>query len=247
MLQEKIGQNTQLVMPHISRKEIWKMFDRISPTYDKINRIVSLGQDKTWRRKVAQFLPEKKNLRILDIATGTGDQLLSFFHHCKRIETATGIDLSSDMLKIAEQKVKASPYFDKIQLQKADAERLPFPDNSFDAASFSFGIRNVPSPQKALQEMLRILKPKGRCLILEFSLPPHPIRPFYLFYLRHLLPFLGKILSKDSEAYRYLNQTIETFPHGKEFGFLLKAARFCQIEIYPMAFGAVSLYVGVKP
>jgi demethylmenaquinone methyltransferase/2-methoxy-6-polyprenyl-1,4-benzoquinol methylase len=233
-------------MTEPSRQEVWKMFDRISSTYDKINRVVSFGRDRSWRRQVAKYLPKKKKIRLLDIATGTGDQILSLFEQTDQIEKAVGIDLSSDMLKIATQKIREKPFQAKITLQLADAQKLPFPSESFDAVTLSFGIRNVPSPKLALQEIYRILKPKGRCLILEFSLPPKPIRSFYLFYLRYILPSIGRILSRDPAAYRYLNQTIETFPYGKQFAFLMKEARFEQIEIHPMALGAVSLYVGVK-
>ena len=234
-------------MPQPSRQDVWQMFDRISPTYDRINRLVSFGQDRSWRRSVAKYLPEKKSIRLLDLATGTGDQLITLLEECGRIDKAVGIDLSSEMLKIASQKIQSKPYCNKVVLQRADAQSLPFPTNSFDATSFSFGIRNVPSPKITLREIYRVLRHKGRCLILEFSLPPQPIRPFYLFYLRYLLPQIGKIISKDTGAYRYLNQTIETFPYGKAFAVLMKEAGFHQIEIHPMALGAVSLYVGIKP
>lgn len=233
-------------MPNPSRKEIWKMFDRISPTYDRINRVVSLGRDIAWRRKLASHLPTKNSLHVLDIATGTGDQLMALFKECPNIEKATGIDLASDMLKIAEKKFSFQSYGKKISLKRADAEKIPFGDKLFDAATLSFGIRNVSSPSKALSEIYRVLKPKGRCLILEFSLPPQPIRKFYLFYLRYLIPFIGGFFSKDKEAYRYLNETIESFPYGKEFALLMKNAGFSHIQIFPMSLGAVSLYIGTK-
>jgi len=229
-----------------SRHEIWKMFDRISPTYDKINRVVSLGRDQAWRRALVKHLPQKQALKLLDVATGTGDQLVALFEASKQIERAVGVDLSSDMLQIAEKKLAKKAYREQVVFQCADAEKLPFPSQTFDVTSLSFGIRNVPSPETALRELHRVLKPKGRALILEFSLPPYPIRPVYLFYLRHLMPWIGGFFSKDREAYRYLNETIETFPHGKEFALLLKGAGFSRIEIHPMALGAVSLYVGTK-
>lgn len=232
--------------PEPSRKDRWKMFDRISPSYDKINRIISFGMDQSWRRQVVKHLPDKTRFKLLDIATGTGDQLLSIFDHCKRVDKAVGIDLSSDMMKLAQNKINLKSYSQKISLQRADAQNLPFTEDAFDAVTFTFGIRNVPSPKIALREIHRVLKSKGRCIILEFSLPPQPIRPFYLFYIRTILPWVGKALSKDKDAYSYLNQTIETFPYGKAFALLMKEEGFHQIEIHPMALGAVSLYLGVK-
>lgn len=223
-----------------SKQESWKMFDTISPTYDRVNRILSLGMDRSWRRKAARFLPEGP-LRLLDLATGTGDQIAALLP-TKKIESAVGIDLSSEMLSIAQKKLGSEPH---ISFQRADAEELPFANDSFNAATFSFGIRNVPSPLRALKEVHRILKPNGRALILEFSLPPLPIRPFYLFYLRHILPHLGGALSRKFSAYRYLNETIETFPSGQAFRSLMEEAGFKAFS-HPMAFGAVTLYVGEK-
>lgn len=224
-----------------SRQDVWKMFDQISPSYDRVNRILSFGMDKSWRNSLAKELPSKPNLKILDLATGTGDQVIALLNSKASITSVTGIDLSGEMLAIARTKITT-----KAEFFRADAQKLPFQANNFDAASFSFGIRNVPSPLTSLQEIHRVLKPKGRCLILEFSLPPKPIAPFFLFYLRHILPRLGGILSKNHAAYRYLNQTIESFPCGKEFCLLMKQAGFSRIRAVPLALGAVSLYIGDK-
>lgn len=219
----------------------WKMFDLISPTYDRVNRILSLGLDRRWRQKVAKQLPQKKNLKILDLATGTGDQILALLNSKAHIQSITGIDLSAEMLAIAKKKLA-----DKAQFQLADAEKLPFADESFDATTFSFGIRNVGNPLTSLQSIHRVLKVHGRCLILEFSLPPKPIRGFYLFYLRHILPHVGGLLSRKPSAYRYLNQTIEAFPCGKDFLDLMREAGFRRLYAMPLALGAVTLYVGEK-
>lgn len=229
-------------MTNPSRQDVWKMFDLISPTYDRINRIVSLGMDQRWRKQAALHLPDKNDLDILDLATGTGDQILSLLQAKKSIRSITGIDLSSEMLELAKKKIN-SPC---VSFQKADAENPPFPKDHFDAATFSFGIRNVLDPLRSLQSIHRVLKPKGRVLVLEFSLPPQPIRPFYLFYLRHILPRIGGLLSKKPAAYRYLNQTIEHFPSGDAFALLLHQAGFVHIRTMPMALGGVTLYVGDK-
>ncbi len=228
-------------MNNPSRENIWKMFDRLSPTYDRINRIVSFGQDKRWRKKVAQHLPGQKNLTILDLATGTGDQALALIQSKASIQSITGIDLSTEMLSIAKRKIP-----EKMEFLRADAEKLPFKNDSFHASTFSFGIRNVTDPLASLKEIYRVLKPKGRSLILEFSLPPKPIRAFFLFYLRHILPRIAGLISRDYSAYRYLNQTIEYFPSGKEFCLLMKGAGFTKIRQIPMNLGAVTLYIGEK-
>lgn len=225
-----------------SRENVWKMFDAISPTYDRINRILSLGMDRRWRKRVAEYLPPQKNLKILDLATGTGDQALALLNSKASIESIIGIDLSVEMLALAKKKLG-----DKTEFIRADAEKLPFAEKSFDAATFSFGIRNVNDPLNSLKAIHRVLKTKGRCLILEFSLPPKPIRGFFLFYLRHILPRIGGLLSRKPAAYRYLNQTIEHFPSGKDFCLLMKEAGFTRLRAVPMALGGVTLYVGEKP
>lgn len=223
------------------REDVWKLFDLISPSYDRINRILSFGMDQKWRKKLALSLPLKKGLKILDLATGTGEQAVALLQSGASIESITAIDLSAQMMELAKKKVG-----DKVRFIRADAENLPFGNDQFDAASFSFGIRNVTDPLRSLEAIHRVLKPKGRCLILEFSLPPSPIRPFYLFYLRHLLPRIGGMLSRNQAAYRYLNETIEHFPFGKEFCLLMKRAGFTRLQATPMALGAVTLYSGEK-
>ncbi|MES2273036.1 MAG: bifunctional demethylmenaquinone methyltransferase/2-methoxy-6-polyprenyl-1,4-benzoquinol methylase UbiE [Chlamydiota bacterium] len=233
-------------MTEPSRKEIWKMFDAISPTYDRINRILSLGMDRKWRKEISKRLPSGRKLKLLDLATGTGDQIFSLLENGVSIQSAVGIDMASEMLVLAEKKLRSKSYQTSVKFQRADAEKLPFQALSFDAATFSFGIRNVCDPLLSLKEIHRVLKPNGKCLILEFSLPPWPIRGPFLFYLRHILPRIGGLLSKAPTAYRYLNQTIETFPSGKDFCLLMKSASFQNIQAYPMALGGVTLYVGEK-
>lgn len=224
----------------------WKMFNEIASTYDRVNRIISLGMDQKWRRQVAYNLPVKKNLRILDLATGTGDQLLSLFQHGPAISKASGLDLSEQMLAIAKEKFAKTIYKDKTELLHADAQKIPFPNQTFDAVTCSFGIRNVPNPLAMLQEVYRVLKPQGKCLILEFSLPPYPLRGMYLIYLRHILPRVGAFFSSSLQAYTYLNQTIESFPSGDGFAALMRKSNYNKIVLQPMALGAVTLYTGVK-
>lgn len=223
------------------KKEIWKLFDVISPTYDKINRVLSLGMDQFWRAKVGKCLPKEGALKILDLATGTGDQAIALLKQNRAIASITGIDLSQEMLEIAKKK-----NIPKTHFLKADAEQLPFENQSFDAATFSFGIRNVTSPLQSLKEIHRVLISGGQCFILEFSHPKSVIKPFYFFYLRHVLPFIGGLLSGKYKAYRYLNQTIEQFPSGPAFQNIMKTAGFINLRQKRMALGAVSIYIGEK-
>ena len=216
------------------------MFDRIAKRYDFINRVLSCGIDIYWRRFLIKEIPSGE-IRLLDIACGTGDQLFSILQKRKNIALAKGIDLSTGMLEVAKKKGAADSFL------VGDAKALPFEEKSFDAATISFGIRNIDEPLVALKEMHRILSPKGRALILEFSLPSSRlIAPLYLFYLRHILPFIGNFLSKDKEAYSYLSKTIESFPYGIDFVNLMKEAGFTQATSKPLSFGIATLYVGVK-
>ena len=226
--------------------QVTRMFDQIAPRYDKVNRILSLGMDFRWRKKVARHLPSQKNIHLLDLATGTADQLIALFESKASIKSAIGLDLASEMLLIGEKKIQHKPYAQQIELQIGDALALPFEENQFDACTISFGIRNVKDPLHALEEMRRILKPNGRCLVLEFSLPSFPFKIPYLLYLRHVLPWLGAKLSQQPTAYRYLNRTIESFPSGDAFLLLMKQAGFTKYTAHRMAFGAVTLYVGEK-
>ncbi len=223
------------------------MFNTISRRYDTINRILSLGQDKSWRKKMAKQLPRKDMIHLLDLATGTADQIISLFENSPQIEKAVGIDMAEKMIALAKKKMAPKPFSGKVKFLCANAEELPFEDDMFDVVTISFGIRNFENKEKALKEIHRVLKKEGRLLILEFSLPPHQVmKKFHLFYLRHILPIIGGMLSKSKKSYEYLNQTIETFPYGKDFLNLLKEHNFRKPSSKPLFFGAVSLYQADK-
>ena len=228
-------------MTNQTRPDVSTMFNQISKSYDRINRILSLGRDTSWRKRVAREMPLKPHLEVLDLATGTGDQLIALFKAGLSIQRAVGIDLAEEMLKIGRKKVASNP---KISLILADAQKIPFPDQTFDATTFSFGIRNVQDPLQSLKEIHRVLKPHGRSLILEFSIPSPWIRPFFFFYLRKILPRIGGLLSKNNGAYLYLNKTIESFPSGEAFLALMKEAGFSSLRKISMNFGGVTLYIG---
>ena len=222
------------------------MFDRIAGRYDLLNHLLSANVDKRWRRIVAQNLPDGTDLRVLDLACGTADQLLSLYQS-GRVTAGIGLDLAESMLAIGRNKIATRGLDESLVLKTGNAEDIPFEDEQFDAASISFGIRNMVDVMQALTEMNRVVKPHGRALILEFSLPVNRLlRPLYLFYLRRILPGLGRLISGDSAAYRYLNETIETFPYGDEFCRMMRLAGFSKAIARPLTFGIATLYVGEK-
>ena len=229
------------------RTGIWRMFDRIARRYDLLNHLLSLGQDIRWRKRVTGFLVNKYDQYILDLATGTGDQLLYMFSCSDRIDRALGTDLALKMLDRGREKVKKRKLEDRIVLEEGDAENIQYPDNIFDAVTISFGIRNLMSVERSLSEMYRVLKPAGRVLILEFSIPQNVMmRSIYLFYFRYLLPFIGSVISGDRYAYRYLNETVEGFPYGDAFCQLLRKSGFLNVSMYPQTFGIATIYCGDK-
>lgn len=235
-------------MDEPSRAGVCEMFDAISPTYDRVNRILSFGIDRYWRKKMADFVSGQENVFLLDCATGTGDQIFSLMDHSSTVSSAVGIDFAAHMLEIAKEKTAKKSYRHKVSFRQASATAIPYPENTFDCATISFGIRNVADVPLCLSEILRVLKPGGKLLILEFSMPQNAlIKSGHLFYLRHLLPFVGGWISKNKKAYSYLNQTIETFPSGKDFLELLKSAGFVAPRACPLTFGISTIYEGHKP
>lgn len=230
------------------RQDVWQMFDRIAWRYDFLNRILSMGIDRGWREQMANMLPPRSSLKVLDLATGTADVPLTFIKSNHDITHITGMDLSEKMLDIGREKIKAQHFEDRITLSTGDAMQIPAESDAYDAATISFGIRNVPDVLTTLKEMHRVLNAGGHALILEFSTPEIPgFKQGYLFYLRHILPQIGAALSGDSYAYRYLNQTIETFPYGQDFCDLMLEAGFSQAEAVPLTGGIATIYRGVKP
>ena len=182
------------------------IFEKIADRYDLANRVISFGLDRYFRQYLLGRLPSHP-FHLLDLATGTGEQIRSLFEKGAAIERAVGVDLSKAMLEIAQKKCFSLP----VSFQIANAEMLPFKDDTFDVCTMSFGLRNISHPLAALSEMLRVAKPGGRCLILEFSVPQNLFRKPYLIYLRHILPVSGGSIAHDRPAYRYLARSIEQF------------------------------------
>ena len=230
-----------------SKAESWKIFDAIYRRYDLLNRILSVGLDVSWRKKLCELVPARPNLKLLDLATGTADVLISLTKNCPNIKSGHGIDLSENMLLLGREKVEALNLNGRILLQKGDAARLSFLDNEFDMETMAFGIRNVENPIFVLKEMHRTLKPSGRGVILEFSLPQNIfLKIFYLIYLKIIVPCIGGIISGNLKAYAYLNRTIEKFPYGEVFCRMMRQCGFKNVQARPLFFGVATIYCGEK-
>lgn len=230
-----------------SKADSWKIFDTIYQKYDFLNQILSLGFDKKWRNQFTRFVPQRSNLKIIDLATGTADVLITLVENNKNIKTAFGIDLSENMLSLAKEKVANRHLSDRISFQHANATQLPFLNEEFDFATMSFGIRNIENPITAIQEIHRILKNDGKIVLLEFSLPKILIiRVFYLLYLKYLVPLVGGVISGNFKAYFYLNRTIEKFPYGDVFVRMIRQCGFTNVTASPLLYGIATIYCGEK-
>ena len=226
------------------KKQVTQMFDNIAGNYDFLNHTLSLGMDNIWR-KIAINKLNNKPTTILDIATGTGDFAISASKYTNA--TITGIDISQGMLDVGIEKINNKELTDRIKLQLADSENLPFQDNSYDAITAGFGVRNFEDLNKGLAEMYRTLKSGGKVAILEPSEPTHfPLKQFYQLYFHHILPFIGGIISKDKNAYTYLPDSVSAFPSGSDFLSELIKVGFKDTKHIPLTFGIVSLYVAIK-
>jgi demethylmenaquinone methyltransferase/2-methoxy-6-polyprenyl-1,4-benzoquinol methylase len=245
---KEIAQVKEIQKNNPSRLKVRQMFDRIAGRYDLINHLLSFRQDIRWRRRIAQYLPERSGLRLLDVATGTADQIITLYKTSgNKIASSCGVDMSEQMLAIGRKKMLKNFPEAKVDLKTGDAIALPFNDCLFDIVTISFGIRNVTDVNKSLQEMFRVLRPSGRLLILEFSLPQNYfVKKLYLFYFRYILPWLGGIISGDLHAYRYLNETVETFPYGKDFAQMIRATGFSELRVVPLTCGIASIYCAEK-
>ena len=226
------------------------MFNDIAPTYDKLNHILSLNVDKSWRRKAVRRLKKSlaniSNPKILDVACGTADSTIQI---AKTVEDAKiiGIDISDGMLKIGEEKVEKQGLNDRITFSKASAENIEFQDDTFDAVFVAFGVRNFSDRSKGLTEILRVLKPNGTLMVLELSEPQNVIiRWFYNLYFKNILPFIGKRVSGNGDAYRYLQKTVERFPMPKEFMTMLETVGYQDVKHKALSCGLCRIYQAKK-
>lgn len=237
------NQNSQ----HKDKRELVEsMFDSIAWRYDFLNHFLSFGIDHLWRRRAVRIISQSyKNPNILDVATGTGDLAIA----AMKLEPVRiiGIDISEGMLRIGKAKIEKKGYSGKIDLIRADSENIPFEDDLFDVAMVAFGVRNFADPLKGLKEMRRVIRNNGMILVLEFSKPSaFPFRSVYNFYFRNILPFFGRLFSKDKSAYNYLPDSVGRFPDNQEFLKLLSDAGFTDASQVKLTGGVASIYTGIK-
>ena len=227
------------------KEQVTKMFDTISGNYDSLNRVISFGIDVTWRKNVLKLIAEKNPKNILDIATGTGD--LAILMANTNAEKIIGLDISAGMLEIGKQKVAQKQLNDKIEMVLGDSEKIPFEDNYFDAITVAFGVRNFEDLELGLSEILRVLKPNGRFVILETSVPTKfPFKQGYHFYTKNILPLIGRLFSKDKAAYSYLSESASNFPYGEALNNILRKVGFIDVKDMPQTFGVATIYSASK-
>ncbi|MCZ8198366.1 MAG: bifunctional demethylmenaquinone methyltransferase/2-methoxy-6-polyprenyl-1,4-benzoquinol methylase UbiE [Flavobacterium sp.] len=227
------------------KEQVTQMFDTISGNYDGLNRVISFGIDIKWRKKVLKLVAAKNPKTILDIATGTGD--LAILMSKTNAEKIVGLDLSVGMLEVGKTKIIAKNLSNKIEMVVGDSENLPFDDNSFDAITVAFGIRNFETLDKGLAEIYRVLKPNGIFVILETSNPTKtPYKQGYTFYTKNILPIIGKLFSKDNVAYGYLSESASVFPFGEALNNILRKIGFIDVVAMPQTFGVATIYSATK-
>jgi demethylmenaquinone methyltransferase/2-methoxy-6-polyprenyl-1,4-benzoquinol methylase len=227
------------------KEEVAQMFNNISARYDFLNHFLSLGIDHIWRRKAVNKLREIQPKRILDLATGTGDFAIALLK--LNPTQIIGMDISSGMLDVGKNKMKAKQVSHIIDMQLGDSENMPFEDGYFDAVTVGFGVRNYENLEKGLTEMLRVTRSGGKIVILEFSKPKRfPIKQAFGFYSRFIIPFFGKRISKDEKAYAYLPESVAAFPEGKAFTDILSKLGYKQVDATLVSGGIATIYSGIK-
>ena len=228
------------------KEQVTTMFNNISGTYDFLNHFLSLGIDIIWRRMAIKELAAIQPKTILDVATGTGDFAFESISILKP-EKIIGVDISEGMLEVAKKKIKERNLGDVFSVQLGDSEGLNFEDNTFDAITVAFGVRNYEHLEKGLADMLRVLKPEGKIVILEFSKPRvFPVKQLYHFYFKYVTPFFGKLFSKDKRAYTYLNESVIAFPDGQAFTQLMEKVGYQNTKHRSLTFGISAIYTGIK-
>jgi len=221
------------------------MFDTISGDYDGLNRVISFGIDIKWRKKVVKIVKASNPDTILDIATGTGDLAINLAE--TNASKIVGLDISRGMLDIGKTKIKKKNLDSKIEMILGDSENMPFKNNTFDAITVAFGVRNFESLENGLKEIYRVLKPNGTFVILETSMPTKtPYKQGYNFYTKNILPLIGKAFSKDKSAYKYLCESASVFPFGEALNNILRNIGFINVEDFPQTMGVATIYKSSK-
>ena len=232
--------------PAAKKDQVATMFNNISKTYDFLNHFLSLGIDIIWRKKAIKELQPDKPQYILDVATGTGDFAFEAIEILKPSKVV-GVDISTGMLQIAQEKINKRGLQHVFEVREGDSEKLLFDDNTFDAVTVAYGVRNFENLERGIADMLRVLKPGGKAVILEFSKPRRfPVKQAYNFYFHYITPAIGKIFSKDNSAYSYLPESVAAFPDGKAFTDLMTKVGYKNTKSRALAFGICSIYTGTK-
>lgn len=227
------------------KQQVTQMFDSIAPKYDALNHILSFGIDKLWRKKAVKIIKKQNPEKVLDIATGTGDFAFSMAN--SGINNIIGADLSNEMIQVAISKASKNENYKGVSFQIADAENIPFSNNSFDVVTVAFGVRNFENLKLGLSEMLRVLNNDGIAVIIEFSKPQFFLfKAIYNLYFKYLVPFIGKIISKDKKAYKYLYNSVDKFPYGKDFLNILQEVGFRNNKSISLSFGIANIYIAKK-
>jgi len=227
------------------KDQVAGMFDNIAYRYDFLNRFLSCGIDIVWRKKMLAELKPLAPRTMLDVATGTGDVAI-MASRMLNPEKIIGIDISEGMLEFGRKKITKLLLNNKIELLKGDSEAINSPDNAFDAVTVAFGVRNFENLEKGLSEILRVLKPGGKLVVLEFSRPAGSFRWIYNLYMNNLAPFFGKLFCKDKEAYQYLHSSVKAFPEGKTFLHILQQVGFKETTLNRLSLGICTIYCGRK-
>lgn len=228
-----------------NRDKIRTMFDSIAPKYDLLNHVLSMGIDKGWRKKVVKIVSSVSPKKVLDVATGTGDLAIAIAKSSDGI-SITAVDLSPNMLECAKDKISKMKLSSDISLKVGDALNLSFEEGAFDVVTISFGVRNFEDLQKGLSELLRVLKSGGVLLVLEFSKPKGVLSKPYIFYLKNILPLIGRCISKNRYAYTYLPDSVMEFPCGEHFLSILKDVGFGEVSHKPLSMGIATIYTAKK-
>ncbi|MCM1076983.1 MAG: bifunctional demethylmenaquinone methyltransferase/2-methoxy-6-polyprenyl-1,4-benzoquinol methylase UbiE [Bacteroides sp.] len=228
-------------------EQVREMFDAIAPAYDFMNRAMTFGIDRLWRRRAVRLLRNVSHGDVLDIATGTGDLAILMAGELDGA-AITGVDLSEGMIEIGRQKIAARRLGDRIRLMAADCLNLPFPDASFDCITCAYGVRNFENLAQGYREMRRVMRPGGRLMIIELSTPASPlVRPFYRLYTRYLIPAVGRMVSNDVRAYSYLPESIAAVPQREEMCRIMREAGFTDCRFISLTFGTCTIYTAVAP
>lgn len=231
-----------------SGARVQQMFREIAPKYDRMNHLLSMNTDRYWRWRTIRIVPPQGDAPILDVCTGTGDLAIAYARKTKGQTRVVATDFCAEMLEIGEQKRRAAKLPETLEFREADAQDLPFEDNTFQIVSVAFGLRNVSDTDRGLREMTRVCQPGGRVAVLEFSSPRwQPMKACYGWYFRNVLPKIGQWLARnDSEAYQYLPDSVGEFPAYEALAEKMRNAGLSQVKFYPLTFGVATLYVGVK-